>query len=435
MSLVTFGLSRLTPGDPVRQRMVVEGERTTGDDLLAYEQSYGRLAKRLNRDLPAFYFTLNNAALPDTLYRIVMEDRRRAVRELALTYGNWPRVQAYYRELLTARTATNAQLQTAARRLLVRGDADYLRRQLLTLDGLPAARPLREAYAAMVANPWPYRVLLPRLHWHGLRNQYHYYLRGVLHGDLGVSNINGQSVARKIAVALPRTALVNGVALLLVYLLAVPLGLYMARYRGSRFDRWATFITFLGFGVPAFWIATLLSTFFTNSAYGMNWFPSMGFAQIPRGMGWWRALGEHIHHLALPVLCLAYPSFAYVARHLRAAALEELGKPYVKTGLMKGLSGSQVLWRHVFRNAAFPLVTLLGGLLPALLAGSVLIESIFNLPGMGRLLFTAATAEDWPVVTALVLINGALTILGLVLADIAYALIDPRIRLGKTPPR
>ena len=99
---------------------------------------------------------------------------------------------------------------------------------------------------------------------------------------------------------------------------------------------------------------------------------------------------------------------------------------------MKGLSGTQVLWRHVFRNAAFPLVTMLGGLLPALLAGSVLIEKIFNLPGMGQLLFNAANARDWPVVTAVVLLNGLLTIIGLFLADLGYALLDPRVALDKS---
>ena len=102
---------------------------------------------------------------------------------------------------------------------------------------------------------------------------------------------------------------------------------------------------------------------------------------------------------------------------------------------MKGLSANEILWKHIFRNAAFPLITLLGGLLPSLLAGSILIEEIFDLPGMGDLLYHSAILQDWPVVIALVLINGLLTITGLFLADICYALLDPRVRLGKVPPR
>ncbi len=238
-------------------------------------------------------------------------------------------------------------------------------------------------------------------------------------------------MAGKIAVTLPRTLLLNGLALLLVYLLAVPLGMYMAQYAGSRFDRWATGLTYLGYGVPSFWVATLLANFFTTPAFGMDYFPSMGYGEIPEGTDWPTGVWIRLTYLFLPVCCLVYPSLAYVSRHLRAAALTELRQPYVLTARMKGLSGSRVLWKHVFRNAAFPLVTMLGGLLPALLAGSVLIEKIFNLPGMGQLLYNAASARDWPVVTAVVLLNGVLTITGLFLADLGYVLIDPRVKLTK----
>ena len=433
LSLLCFALSRATPGDPIEQRMTAEGERASSQDPGAYLTRYRRLATELHYDLPPFYLTVTNASLPDTLYRIAPRSHRELVRRLAHQYGIWSEVQTYYRRLVQLAyhepLADEASI-TLARRLLL-GDDPEREQQLLDRPTDPAVRPLREAYARMIRSPQPALVLLPRLVWNGTDNQYHRYLMGTLGGDFGVSITDRRSVAGKIAGALPRTALLNGTALVLIYLLAVPLGMYMARYRGSIFDRWATLLTFLGFGIPSFWVATLLANFFTTPAFGMDYFPSMGFGDVPPGTGWWEGVRIRVSHLILPVACLTYPALAYVARHLRAAALLQLRQPYVNTARMKGLSESQVLWRHVFRNAAFPLVTLLGGLLPALLAGSVLVEQIFNLPGMGRLLYTSALARDWPVVTALVLLNGLVTVIGLWLADVGYVLLDPRLRLGK----
>lgn len=437
LSGLCFLIANAAPGDPVRARVAVAGSRSGSQDPLSYEISYRRAAASLGYNLPAFYFAVTNAAIPDTLHRIVNVERRRTVKALAQRYGNWPQVQDYYRAVLQLAfydPAAPAELVAGARKLLVREEADYIARQTGGMQG-PAARPLLVAYRKMLAGATPQRLLYPRLYWYGLDNRYHRYLAALLRGEFGESYADRRTVSAKIAVTIPPTLLLNGLALLLVYGISIPLGMYMAYYRGSRFDRWATVLTFLAFGIPGFWVATLLANFLTTPAFGLDWFPSMGFGRIPEGTAFLTALRIRGAHLFLPVLCLTYPSLAYVARHLRSAAIKELRMPYVVTARMKGLPGTRVLWKHVFRNAAFPLVTLLGGLLPALLAGSVLIEQIFNLPGMGQLLYSSAIARDWPVVTALILINGLLTILGLVIADVSYALIDPRVRLGKNTPR
>ncbi|NJO86638.1 MAG: ABC transporter permease [Lewinella sp.] len=134
--------------------------------------------------------------------------------------------------------------------------------------------------------------------------------------------------------------------------------------------------------------------------------------------------------MVLPVFCLVAPALAFLSRQMRVAAVEELKQAYVLTARLKGLGVHQILWGHVLRNALFPVITLLAGLLPALLAGSVLIELIFNLPGMGGLLVEAVLASDWPVVLAVLLLNGLLTVLGLLVADLLYAVADPRLRAG-----
>ncbi len=412
--------------------MSTEAARSLAQDPAAYERSYRRIAEELGYAQPPFYFTLTNAALPDTLHRIVVNQQRSTVKALAYHFGNWPLVQDYYHQLRTtaqAGVSTDARLVSTARRLLVHAEPRYVERSLADLPP-DVATILTAPYLRMKEGARPARVLFPRVYWNGLDNQYHRYLRQLLRGEWGESYADRRPVAGKIAVTLPRTLVLNGLALALVYLLAVPLGLYMAQYQGSRFERWATGLTYLAYGIPGFWIATLLANFFTTPAFGMDYFPSMGYGEVPEGTGWLAEVWIRLTHLFLPVCCLVYPSLAYVSRHLRAAARVELRQPYILTARMKGLSGSRVLWKHVFRNAAFPLVTMLGGLLPALLAGSVLIEKIFNLPGMGQLLYNAASARDWPVVTMVVLLNGVLTITGLVLADVGYALVDPRIQLS-----
>ncbi len=436
LSVVCFALSRAVPSDPVSQQMTLEGIRPGINNPKAFDRTYRRLAKQMGYDLPPFYLSISNAAFPDTLHRIVPRPRRQVIQKLAARYGNWPAVQAYYRELSKASALKNNEIVVGtARRLLLRSEPSLVRRELNRITAIPAAAPLLAAHQRMVEEATPGKVLIPRIWWNGTANQYHRYLKGILQGDFGLSYSDGRPVSEKIWAAIPATALLNGIALLLVYLLAVPLGVYMAFYRNSTFDRVATFLTFLAFGLPAFWVATLLANFLTTPAFGMDWFPSMGLGYVAPETGWFAALQIRIGNLILPVFCLTYPSLAYVSRHLRSAAIIELDRPYVRTAYMKGLSGNQVLWRHVFRNASFPLITLLGGVLPALLAGSVLIEQIFYIPGMGGLLFQSATARDWPVVIALVLINGLLTVIGLVFADIGYAVLDPRVRLGKIPPR
>ncbi|MBC6995260.1 ABC transporter permease [Neolewinella lacunae] len=442
LSLVCFGLQLITPGDPVLQLLPPAESRLGTEDPAAYDVVYRRAAASLDYDLPLFYFSLTNAALPDTLHRILRPEERTMLRALTLNCGDWPAVARYYRELRylayprqpDSLLVGQAEASPLARRLLLQDDPQDIANIVGQLAGNPRATALVEAHAGLEMGQRRGRLLLPAFRWWGLDNRYHRWLGRVLRGDFGHSYLDRRPVGHKIWAAAKWTALLNGLALLVVYLVAIPLGLLTAARAGSRFDRVMTFLLFLLFGIPSFWIATLVTNFFTTPAYGMDFFPSMGFGEIPSGADWWTVLRIRTSHLFLPVLCLAYPSWAYVSRHLRRSALHELGQAYIKTAKLKGLTGRQILWGHVLRNASFPILTLLGAMLPALLAGSVLIERIFNLPGMGQLLYNSAVGRDWPVVIALVLLNGLLTAAGLLLADLSYSLADPRVRLGSERP-
>ncbi|MTB52895.1 ABC transporter permease [Lewinella sp. W8] len=433
LSLVCFGLQQITPGDPVDHLLPETSIRTAETDPEIYERTYRRAAASLGYDLPPFYFSIRNAALPDTLHRIVRPEERAGLRALTLRYGNWPLVQEYYRTL--RRSSWNpdlpGDLSASLRRLLFQDDPDRIQRQVDALEEKHGQLDLVAAHANMVKGATRAKLLLPTFQLHGTANRYHRWAGRILSGDFGLSYLSRRPVSGQIKRAFRRTALLNGITLLVVYLIALPLGLYAAGYRGSRFDRWSTVGLFILFGLPSFWIATLLANFFTTPAYGMDWFPSMGFGDAPEGSGLWTVITTKAKYLFLPVLCLAYPSWAYVSRHLRRSALGEMKKAYVTTARLKGLPTSRILWGHVFRNASFPIITLLGGIFPALLAGSVLIEKIFNIPGMGLLLFDSAINRDWPVVIALVLLNGILTAFGLLVADLGYALADPRVQLGE----
>lgn len=434
LSLLCFSLQAITPEDAV-ERLLPPGEfRQSKEDPFAFDRAYRRAAENLGLDRPAFYLSLYNAALPDTLHRIVRPAERAMLRTLTLATGNWSAVEQYYTALrdlaYVPPDAEAAALRPAALRLLLQSDAAAIKDGIESLPVTPATRPVREQYQRLYADASRGQLLLPALRWNGTDNQYHRWLVNILRGDFGTSYLDRRPVSAKLGAPLRRTALLNGLAILVVFIVSIPVGLYAAGYRGSWFDRLSTLGLFLLFGLPSFWIATLLANYLTTPAFGMDFFPSMGFGEVAPGASWGEWLRVKASHLVLPVLCLAYPSWAYVSQHLRRSATAELDKAYVTTAKLKGLSLHQILWGHVLRNAAFPIITLLGGILPALLAGSVLIERIFNLPGMGQLLYSSAIGRDWPVVIALVLLNGVLTAVGLLLADLAYALTDPRVRLG-----
>lgn len=247
--------------------------------------------------------------------------------------------------------------------------------------------------------------------------------------DFGRSYKDNRPVTEKIMERLPVTLQINVIALLLTYLLAIPLGIFSATHQYSRADRITTTALFILYSLPSFWVATMLILFVGGGDY-FHWFPISGISSLDAEklefVPW---LKDRVWHLVLPVFCLTYASLAYVSRQMRAGMLETIRQDYIRTARAKGLSENAVILRHAFRNSLIPIITLLGFLLPAMLGGSVIIESIFTIPGMGLLGFEAILSRDYPVVMAISTISAFLTLLGLLLSDIAYALVNPTISL------
>ena len=357
LSIICFGLRQLSPGDPVVNAMGTPDARLAGTDPAAFDRQYRRVATTLGYDQPAFYLSVFNAALPDTLHRITRADERRALRNLTLQTGNWPAVQRYYRSLhdhLRAGPSADGGMgkgRIIARRLLTESDTATIEKSIVQLgaDGSAVA----SAYEHLLATTERRALLLPRIIWNGTGNQYHRWLTGVTVGEWGISQVTGQPVLNEVRVALPRTLLMNLLAFTVVFLVSIPLGLYLADGQGQWWARLTNLLLFVLYGVPSFWVATLLANFLTTPAYGLDLFPSMGFGEVPPDANWWVYVSTKASHLLLPVLCLAYPSWAYVTRQLRSAAITEGQKAYVTTARMKGLSRSAVLFGHVLPGASF----------------------------------------------------------------------------------
>lgn len=262
--------------------------------------------------------------------------------------------------------------------------------------------------------------------------QYLEWLNRLVHLDFGHSlSSDGRPVMDKIVERLPLTVGMNVATLLLTLLIAVPVGVMSAARQGSLLDKILTVLVFLGFAMPSFWLALLLMLHFSIN---LGWLPlsgltSLNFANLS-------AVGkvtDVARHLILPTLVGVVGGVAGTSRFLRSAMLEVLRQDYILTARAKGLPGRTVIFRHALRNALLPVITLLGLSVPGLIGGSVIIESIFALPGLGQLFYMAVMARDYPLIMGNLVLGATLTLLGNLLADVGYALADPRIRAGARP--
>ena len=258
------------------------------------------------------------------------------------------------------------------------------------------------------------------------------WLRGiVLHGDFGDSATvdPGRPVVDLIRERLPLTVALNVAAVLLTYLVAVPLGVCSAARAGSWGDRVGEIAVFILYSLPVMWVALLLQALFCE---GGVWpiFPLRGgLPENALRLSIWELQWEILRSSLLPVLCLAYGGFAGLSRYARGSMLEVIHGDFVRTARAKGVPEYRILWGHVFPNGLIPLITLFGGLLPGLIAGSVIVEYVFNLPGMGTLSLASLTSRDYPLQMALFSFAGALTLAGLLIADLCYCAADPRVKL------
>lgn len=216
----------------------------------------------------------------------------------------------------------------------------------------------------------------------------------------------------------------------LIYVSAVPIGILSATYPNSLADRVSTIGLFVLYSLPSFWAATLLQLYLCDKS-SLIWFPVSGLhttgMDTPADVGFWPWLLDTSHHVVLPILCLTYGGLAYLSRQMRAGMLEVIRQDYIRTAEAKGAGKSRVILIHALRNGLFPVITLFASLLPFLVSGSVIIETIFNIPGMGRFAFNAVLQREYDVVMATLTISAVLTLGGILVADVLYVIVNPQV--------
>jgi peptide/nickel transport system permease protein len=250
--------------------------------------------------------------------------------------------------------------------------------------------------------------------------QYVTYVNQLVHGNLGFSYKQNQSVASLLAADLPKSTLLVGISVLVALVIAIPVGLFQAVRRNRIADYAITGVSFVAYSMPTFWLGILLILFFSVQ---LGFFPSEG----PQGSTVASVLSDP-RALVLPVATLAAVTVAWFSRFMRASAIDSLVQDYIKTARAQGIAEWRILYRHVLRNSLLPIITLLGLSLPLILSGAVMTESVFNYPGMGLLFWNAAVDHDYPILLGFTIVVAAATILGSFLADVLYAVADPRIR-------
>lgn len=260
--------------------------------------------------------------------------------------------------------------------------------------------------------------------------QYWRWLKRLAVLDLGESfSADRRPVMDKILERIPVTLTLNVLSLVLIFAVATPLGVYSAVRQHTLFDRVSTVFVFVGFAIPTFWLALLMMILF---GVELGWLPISGIRSLDHAaLSPLEKLWDYARHLAMPVFVSAFGGLAGLSRYMRSNMLEVVRQDYITTARAKGLPEDTVIYRHALRNALLPVVTILGLSIPALIGGSVIFETIYAIPGMGQLFYQSVLSRDYPLVMGVLVIGAVLTLLGNLVADVCYGLIDPRIRTGQ----
>lgn len=455
ISLISFVISLNAPGDPVEVMMQGSADVQNANQEIG-EKQYLQKRHELGLDLPVFYFALSTMAKPDTLYRIHKPSERKMLKKMIVEYGNWKYIREYFlslkrlektfyaikvsdeksQELYTKTQIKLSELKSNYEYKYIKINIDTIERIFRKhADFKVCLQPLDEVKArieTVKSHPQRWKNYIPSIHFYGLKNQYHRWLSRFVRGDFGYSYQDKRPIHEKIPEAIQWSLVISLISIILAYTISIPLGVYSATHRNSLPDRIATVVVFTLYSLPPFWIATMLIIFFAGGDY-LHWFPASGVQDTMHSKDWplLKRLNDWAWHLCLPIFCVTYTSFAFISRQMRVGMLENIRQDYVRTARAKGLSEKQVIWKHTFRNSIIPIITLLGNVLPMLISGSVIVETIFSIPGMGKLSFNAIHARDYPTIVAVFTLSGILTLLGILLSDILYAVVDPRISFSK----
>lgn len=456
--VLAFILIHLCPGNPVDRLVTIAGnDDENSSSAIFHQKEVDYWTHRLGLDLPLFYFSVHSLAEPDTLNNIQPERERKNLIELLRESGNTKAVMEYYQQwkslvelnsgAITLQNNYNKSLNSNLSSLFqldqLSDHQERLKKILrdTTLDDntKKEIQLLDQSLANAISHPKFFRTFLPVISYHA-KNQFHSFLfgdergnKGIFRGDWGISYRTKEPVLSLIGSRIGWTLFFTLTSVILSFFISVPVALKSAAKPGSRFDRNSSLLFTILYSLPAFWLATLLMLLLCNPDV-LNILPSSGIKPVtgyPAGSSLFEKIWLSLPYLILPTFCYTYSSFAFVTKSIRANALEVFRQDYIRTARAKGLDENKILWTHVFRNCLLPIITLFSNVFPFAISGSVILETVFTLPGMGLMIYQSVDALDYPVILAVFMISGLLTISGFYLSDLLYSRVDPRINLEK----
>lgn len=402
---------------------------------------------KTGQDQPLFYFRLKTLAEPDTSLRLLPPRDYRFLQEMVHRYGNWPEIAGYYQQLIYLQNHYNQIKEPSLRNnqnrqlnvLFLNTEPEKVYHGISELApsrmSLPDNRlhgkwilQLTSSFTEVIQSAKPWRSLIPVIHWNGWQNQYHHWLLGLGQGDWGISLRDSRPVTDIIGEALSHTLLLTLVSIVLVFLFATFIGVFLMHQSHFRWRKPVLTFLYALDTIPLFLLTLGLLLLLTGSGL-LSFFPSYGLGNANVEDGLLLQLFSQLYYLFIPICCLTLSALPYVTSQVYQALQQIEPQEYVLTARAKGLDEYQVIGKHVLRNALLPLITVFTGFLPSVVGGALVIEVIFAIPGMGRLMADSVMARDYPVILGVVLCLAMAKMLALLLADCLYYLADPRIRL------
>ena len=471
ISLLSFVISINAPGDPVERLSKAAGSEGSAEQQSgASKKIKQELRKKLGLDLPIFYFSITDLAASDTLYKV--QDKYHKANLEALTHqsGNWRVVSDYYSSLLNLQkahqkidakkiVANDSSLSLnivneAANQfgfeigsLLETSDKTIIPLKFEKMNSLlqnhvflsDLKNPLfnvQQSREGLFKNATRWKTYIPTISWYGGKNQYHLWLlgngkdrKGLLRGDFGISYIDSQPIESKIWQKVGISFSLSIISIFLAYLISIPIGIYSAYKKDSAADKGMSLVLFVLYSMPSFFVATLLLLQFANPD-NLSWFPVSGIQDptiFDPNWSLWMKLKHRMPFLILPIITYTYGSFAFLSRIMRVGMIDVVSQDYIRTARAKGLGEGKVILKHALRNSLLPVITVFAAIFPMAIGGSIIIEVIFSIPGMGVEVLNSILNYDYPMIITVFTLSGFLTMVGYLVADLLYAVVDPRI--------
>ena len=478
ISLIAFFISINAPGDPVETLSKSAGneggaEKQSGTSKKAKQD----LRKKLGLDLPIFYFSVSDIASCDTLYKVQDRDQRENLEALIHQFGNWNSVNNYYSSLIALqkeqqkinidficeqdstvdKNIINENLNQISfnivglleenKEILVHSKITNIEDILNTVPHLSSLKPhfdnLKQSRENLFLNQTKWKTYIPSINWYGINSQYHWWLfgdlfhskksarKGILRGDFGISYKDSQPISKKIWGKVGISFILSLISILIAYLISIPIGIYSAYKKDSKADKGISLVLFALYSLPSFFVGIILLLFFANPDF-LFWFPESGIKDpIMFDPEWgllsWERIQHQMPYFVLPLFTYTYGSFAFLSRIMRVGMIDVVSQDYIRTARAKGLSEKKVILKHALRNSLLPIITVFASIFPMSVGGSIIIEQIFSIPGMGSEMYNAILNYDYPMIISFFTLIGFLTMVGYLISDLLYAVVDPRI--------